>query len=262
MLSPAWEVQIQRARLIEQAGVEALIALDPGYPADGPAMIPPGVPFGHLSRELGSAYAALAGATGLGATGAGQQRLGRRRRRDRRRDDALRLRPPPHRRESALRPLRAHRVPGVLPRRRDGARLPRRHLGLQPPHRLGRDGGAGEHAGRRRGGVRRRRPLSHAGRLGAAPARSRSASRCGATPTRFCASARRATAPSCRRGYRACGTRWRCDRRCSTRRRRCRRCSISRARATSTASVPRSRRSRSSTWSSATPTWRATSGCR
>ena len=71
MLSPAWEVQIQRARLIEQAGVEALIALDPGYPVGGPAMIPPGVPFGHLSRELGDAYAALAGATGLGATGAG-----------------------------------------------------------------------------------------------------------------------------------------------------------------------------------------------
>ena len=71
MLSPAWEVQIQRARLIEEAGIEALIALDPGYPADGPAMIPPGVPFGRLSRELGDAYAALAGATGLGATGAG-----------------------------------------------------------------------------------------------------------------------------------------------------------------------------------------------
>ncbi len=71
MLSPAWEVQIQRARLIEAAGAEALIALDPGYPADGPAMIPPGVPFGHLSREMGAAYAALVEATGLGAGGAG-----------------------------------------------------------------------------------------------------------------------------------------------------------------------------------------------
>ena len=70
MLSPAWETQIQRARLVEQVGLEALIALDPGYPVGGPAMIPPGVPFGHLSRELRGAYADLVRETGL-ATGGG-----------------------------------------------------------------------------------------------------------------------------------------------------------------------------------------------
>ena len=71
MLSPAWEAQILRARLVERVGVEALRALDPGYPANGSTMAPPGAPFGALSRDLTQAYADLAQRSGLGAMGQG-----------------------------------------------------------------------------------------------------------------------------------------------------------------------------------------------
>ena len=71
MLSPAWEAQILRARMIERAGVDALIALDPGYRADGPSIVPPGVPYGALSRELTAEYGNLVETTGLGRPGQG-----------------------------------------------------------------------------------------------------------------------------------------------------------------------------------------------
>lgn len=71
MLSPAWEAQILRARIIEQAGVEALAALDPGYPTAGPSIVPPGAPYGALSRALTEEFARVAEQTGLGGPGFG-----------------------------------------------------------------------------------------------------------------------------------------------------------------------------------------------
>jgi len=72
MLTPAWEAQILRARLIEVAGLEAVRAIDPGYPADAPVHDPPGAPYGALTTDLTEAYQgivreALFGGPGLGS---------------------------------------------------------------------------------------------------------------------------------------------------------------------------------------------------
>ncbi|MEE9276940.1 MAG: penicillin acylase family protein [Dehalococcoidia bacterium] len=66
MLSPAWEAQILRARLVEAVGLDALCAVDRGYPSDGPVIAPPGAPYGALSQDLTKTYAAVVAATGLG----------------------------------------------------------------------------------------------------------------------------------------------------------------------------------------------------
>ena len=71
MLSPAWEAQIIRARLVEAVGLPALMAVDPGYPHQGPVMAPPGAPYGALAGDLIQDYAAIVQATGLGGPGAG-----------------------------------------------------------------------------------------------------------------------------------------------------------------------------------------------
>ena len=71
MLTPAWEIQILRARLVEAAGVEAVHAVDPGSPAAGPVIDPPGAPYGALTDELVSAYRGAVGEALLGAPGLG-----------------------------------------------------------------------------------------------------------------------------------------------------------------------------------------------
>ena len=65
-LSPAWEAQIARARVVEQAGLEALLAVDRGYPAAAPVIAPPGAPYGELSAPLRRSYATLVRRLGLG----------------------------------------------------------------------------------------------------------------------------------------------------------------------------------------------------
>lgn len=71
MLSPAWEAQILRARLVERVGVATLAALDPGYPAHAATILAPDVPFGALSRETTEAYEQLVSRTGLGGAAQG-----------------------------------------------------------------------------------------------------------------------------------------------------------------------------------------------
>ena len=71
MLAPAWEIQILRARLVEAAGVEAVHAVDPGSPAAGPVIDPPGAPYGALTDELVSAYRGAVGEALLATPGLG-----------------------------------------------------------------------------------------------------------------------------------------------------------------------------------------------
>ena len=71
MLSPAWEAQILRARLVERVGLAAVMAIDPGYPALGPVVAPPGAPYGALAAGISDAYARVVRQTGLGAPGQG-----------------------------------------------------------------------------------------------------------------------------------------------------------------------------------------------
>ena len=70
LLSPAWEAQITRARVVEAVGLEALLAVDPGYPRDGPVQMPPGVPYGQLSAAIVEGYGEVVRRTGLGGAGA------------------------------------------------------------------------------------------------------------------------------------------------------------------------------------------------
>ena len=71
MLSPAWEAQALRARILETAGLEALRAVDPGYPPSGPAAVPPGAPYGALTEKIVAAQADIAAHVGFGTGGAG-----------------------------------------------------------------------------------------------------------------------------------------------------------------------------------------------
>ena len=70
-LSPGWDAQILRARLVEVAGLEAVLAVDPGYPHDGPVIAPPGAPYGRLGADLQETYAEIVRQTGLGTLGQG-----------------------------------------------------------------------------------------------------------------------------------------------------------------------------------------------
>ncbi len=71
MLAPAWDSQVRRARLIEHAGLDAVRAVDPGYPAAAPVIAPPGAPYGALTAELVAEHEALIQRTGLGTAGFG-----------------------------------------------------------------------------------------------------------------------------------------------------------------------------------------------
>lgn len=71
MLAPSWEAQVLRARVVEVAGVEAVRSVDPGYPAHGPVIRPPGAPYGALSDSLLEAHHAAAAAALLGGPGIG-----------------------------------------------------------------------------------------------------------------------------------------------------------------------------------------------
>ena len=71
MLSPAWEAQALRARIMETSGLDALRAVDPGYPPSGPASVPPGAPYAALTEEIVAAQADIAAHVGFGAGGAG-----------------------------------------------------------------------------------------------------------------------------------------------------------------------------------------------
>jgi len=70
MLAPAWEMQVVRARVLEEVGLEALSAVDPGYPAAGPVIAPPGAPYAALADSIAEARASQAG-TFLGTPGLG-----------------------------------------------------------------------------------------------------------------------------------------------------------------------------------------------
>ena len=52
LLSPAWEQQLMRARIVEVAGLDALHELDPPLPADTIAAVPPEAPYGELAQSL------------------------------------------------------------------------------------------------------------------------------------------------------------------------------------------------------------------
>lgn len=70
MLAPAWEMQVVRARVLEEVGLEALSAVDPGYPSSGPVVAPPGAPYAALADVIDEARASQAG-TLLGTPGLG-----------------------------------------------------------------------------------------------------------------------------------------------------------------------------------------------
>ena len=70
MLAPAWEMQVVRARVLEEVGLDALAAVDPGYPAGGPVIAPPGAPYEVLADSIAAARASQAG-TLLGNPGLG-----------------------------------------------------------------------------------------------------------------------------------------------------------------------------------------------
>ncbi len=70
-LSPGWDAQILRARLVEAVGLEALLAIDRGYPPDGPVIAPPGAPYGALGKEAETAFHDIARLIGVGAGGHG-----------------------------------------------------------------------------------------------------------------------------------------------------------------------------------------------
>ena len=66
LLSPAWEQQLIRARIVETAGLDALHELDPTFPPETTAAVPPDAPYEKLSDSLNSATAAQAAADVLG----------------------------------------------------------------------------------------------------------------------------------------------------------------------------------------------------
>ena len=71
MLSPAWEAQVVRARVLEEVSLETLLAVDPGYPHDGAVMTPPGAPYGALADDIVEAHHAIVAETGLRGAGYG-----------------------------------------------------------------------------------------------------------------------------------------------------------------------------------------------
>ena len=52
LLSPAWEQQLMRARVVEAAGVEALEQLEPRFAAETPVAAPPDAPYGELAVSV------------------------------------------------------------------------------------------------------------------------------------------------------------------------------------------------------------------
>ncbi len=52
LLAPAWEQQLMRARIVEQAGIDALNELDPPLAPDTEAAMPPDAPYGELAPPL------------------------------------------------------------------------------------------------------------------------------------------------------------------------------------------------------------------
>ena len=52
LLAPAWEQQLMRARIVEQAGLDALNELDPPLAPGAAAAIPPDAPYGELAAPL------------------------------------------------------------------------------------------------------------------------------------------------------------------------------------------------------------------
>ncbi len=65
LLSPAWEQQLMRARVVEAAGLDALAELDPSLPPDTAVAVPPEAPYGELAAPLHEAAAAASELLGL-----------------------------------------------------------------------------------------------------------------------------------------------------------------------------------------------------
>ena len=65
LLSPAWEQQLIRARVVEAAGLEALHELDPPLSPDTAAAVPPDAPYEELARPLHEAAQAASDLLGL-----------------------------------------------------------------------------------------------------------------------------------------------------------------------------------------------------
>ena len=65
LLSPAWEQQLMRARVVEVAGLDALRELDPPASPDTAAAVPPDAPYGELAAPLHEAAQAASRLLGL-----------------------------------------------------------------------------------------------------------------------------------------------------------------------------------------------------
>ncbi len=65
LLSPAWEQQLMRARIVEAAGLDALRELDPPLSPDTTAAVPPDAPYADLAAPLDQAAQAAASLLGL-----------------------------------------------------------------------------------------------------------------------------------------------------------------------------------------------------
>ncbi len=65
LLSPAWEQQLMRARIVEAAGLDALHQLDPPLSPDTAAATPPEAPYGELAQPLHDAAAAATELLGI-----------------------------------------------------------------------------------------------------------------------------------------------------------------------------------------------------
>ena len=65
LLSPAWEQQLIRARIVETAGLDALHQLDPPFPPDTSVAMPPDAPYGELAAPLHEAASTTAELLGI-----------------------------------------------------------------------------------------------------------------------------------------------------------------------------------------------------
>ena len=65
LLSPAWEQQLIRARIVEAAGLDALHELDPPLSPDTAAAVPPDAPYAELAAPLQEAATAASDMLGL-----------------------------------------------------------------------------------------------------------------------------------------------------------------------------------------------------
>ena len=65
LLAPAWEQQLMRARIVEQAGIDALNELDPPFAPDTVAAMPPDAPYGELAAPLQEAASRASDLLGL-----------------------------------------------------------------------------------------------------------------------------------------------------------------------------------------------------